>query len=118
MQDSKGERASATIPNADVFKSKLPDLLKYYDPKNILNGDEVGLYHLQSARKTLLFKGDDPAGTKIDKRRMTMYLVAEMDGHLEEMMIINTALKPRAFKKINYDFKRLRNCIQWRANKK
>ena len=114
----QGERASAPIPNADVFQSKLPGLLKYYEPKNILNGDEVGLYNLQSARKTLLFKGDDPAGTKIDIRRLTMYLVAGMDGHLEEMMIINTALKPRAFKKINYDFKRLPNCIQWRANKK
>ena len=114
----QGERASAPIANAEEFKSRLPGILENYEAKNILNGDEVGLYYLQSGRKTILCKGDDPAGTKMDKKRLTLYIVAAMDGHMEQVTVINTALKPRAFKKIDYDYNRLPNCIQWRASRK
>ena len=57
-------------------------------------------------------------GTKGDKSRVTIYVVAAMDGHMEKMWLINSSLKPRAFKRINNDFNRLPACIEWRASKK
>ena len=41
-----------------------------------------------------------------------------MDGHIEKMWVINSSLKPRAFKAINNDFQMIPACIEWRASKK
>ena len=40
----QGERASAPMNIIEGFKKKFPTLLNGYDKKDILNGDEVGLY--------------------------------------------------------------------------
>ena len=47
---------------------------------------------------------------------MTIYIVAAMDGHMEKMWVINSSLKPRAFKEINKDLQRLPTCTEWRAS--
>ena len=75
----QGERASAPIANAEEFKATLPDLLNNYEPRNILNGGEVVFFYRQSGRKTLLYKGDNSAGKKMDKHRFNLYVVAAMN---------------------------------------
>ena len=51
-----------SIVTTDAFKSTLPDKLLSYEPRDIFNGNEVGLFRKQSGRKTLLTKDEDPAG--------------------------------------------------------
>ena len=114
----QGERASAPIAVADEFKASLPDLLAPYEARNIFNADEIGLFWEATGRKSLLLADDDPPGAKVSKKRMTILLVAAMNGNLEKILVINTALKPRAFKKIKNDLSRLPTCMIWRATKK
>ena len=35
---------------------------------------------------------EDPAGCKVSKKRLTIFIVAAMDGHLEQMVLINNIL--------------------------
>ena len=63
-----------------------------------------------------LEQGQDPAGCKVSKKRMTVLLVANMDGHLEPMVVINKSLRPRSFKRIGNDPTKLPSYIQCRAN--
>ena len=47
-----------------------------------------------------------------------MFIVAAMDGHMEQMIVINHYLKPRAFSRIHYDTNKLPVCVQWKATPK
>lgn len=114
----QGERGSAPVAMADEFKKSLPKLLEDYDPSNIFNGDEVGLFWEACAKKTLLLEGDDPAGTKVSKKRLTVFIVAAMDGHMEKMVVVNNSQTPRAFKAIGNNPNRLPSCIIWKSSKK
>ena len=114
----QGERASAPVRTAEEFKENLPELLAQFDPSNIFNDDEVGLFYEQTGRRTLLMAHEDPAGCKVSKKRLTIFIVAAMDGHLEQMFLINNSLKPRAFKPIQFNSSRLPSCIKWTSSKK
>ena len=114
----QGERASVPMNAVEEFKKILPTLLKGYDKKDVLNGDEVGLYWEQSGKRTLLQQGTYPAGSKVSKKRITVFIVAAMEGHMEQMIVINQYLKPRAFSRIHYDTNKLPVCMQWKATPK
>ena len=114
----EGERASVPMDTVQDFKNKLPTLLADNDPKDVYNGIEVGLYYEQTARKTLMEKGEDLGGEKVNKKRVTVYIVVAMDGDLEPLVVINNAKTPRAFRKIKNDLSRLPPCIQWYSSPK
>lgn len=114
----QGERADAPVESAEKFKERLPELLSSYEPKDIYNADEVGLFCWQVGRRTYTLDASDNAGTKQSKKRISILLVAAMDGHLEKMVVINNARCPRAFKAINNDLQRLPSSIIWKWNKK
>ena len=114
----QGERASAPKEVADVYKATLPEILSLYQPEDIYNADEVGLNWERTARRSYIFEGDDPAGTKLSKKRITVHITASMAGHLEPMVVINGCKCPRAFNQIQRDLTRLLPpCIMWRWNK-
>ena len=114
-----GERASAPVEHAEDYKANtLPEILSQYQPCQVLNTDEIGLYWEQTGRKTLIMEDADKAGAKISKRRITVLLTAAMDGTLVAMEVINQYLHPRAFSAIKQDLKRLPPCISWSASKK
>ena len=94
----QGERGTAPVAIADAFRDKLPELLALYESKNIMNADEVGLFYEQTGRKTFLLQGSDLAGPKQSKKRISILIVATMNGHLEKMIVINNARCPRAFR--------------------
>ena len=81
----------------EEFKKILPTVLKGYDKKDVLNGDEVGGYWEQSGKRTLLQQGTDPTGSKVSKKRITVFIVAAMDGHIEQMIVINQYLNQEHF---------------------
>ena len=75
----QGERGNDLIQTAKQFKEKLLAIL---ESTNVFNCDEVGLFWVASGKKTLLLKGDDPSGTKVSKKRLTVFIVTAMDGHM------------------------------------
>ena len=55
-----GERASAPVEHAEDYKANtLPEILSHYQPCQVLNADEIGLYWEQTGRKTLIMKDAD-----------------------------------------------------------
>ena len=83
-----------------------------------MNPEMYWLFWEQTGRKTLLLQEQDPAGTKRSKKRISVLVVAAMDGAMENLLVINSALKRKAFSKIKNDLKRLPACIEWCAARK
>lgn len=58
----------------------LPTLLKDYEPKDVFNADEMGLFFKMLLEKTLDFKGIPCHGGKLSKERITVLVAANADG--------------------------------------
>jgi hypothetical protein len=97
----QGERADC--PNFDKYVNEtLLPLLAEYDPKDVYNGDETGLFYKVLPNRTYCFKDDDVGGWKKEKSRLTLFLVANMDGsHKLRPVVIGTAKKPQCLKRYN-----------------
>ena len=82
----QGERGDAPVENAESFRINLPELLSSYEPKNIFNADEVGLFYEQTGRRTYVLQSDVEAGVKQSKKRISILVVAAMNGALEKWL--------------------------------
>jgi hypothetical protein len=61
-------------------KEQLLKIFEGYEPKNIYNADETGLFFRLPPNKTLSLKGDPYNGGKNSKERITVLLVFNADG--------------------------------------
>ncbi|GBM46776.1 Tigger transposable element-derived protein 4 [Araneus ventricosus] len=87
--------------------------MKEYEPKNIFNADETGLFHECLHDKTAMFKDEECRGGKQSKVRSTVLLAANEDGS-ERLppLTIGRSEKPRCFAKVkSFPFK-------YKANRK
>ena len=64
-------------------------------PADVWNWDETGLFYRSTPMGTLARKGDDGAGAKGDKLRITLLLCVNGDGTKKEMVLIGKSAKPR-----------------------
>ena len=64
----------------DWHSTVLPTILKDYEPRDIFNADETGLFYKLADNKTYTFKGDPCSGGKKSKERLTIMVCANMDG--------------------------------------
>jgi len=74
---------SATVDETvveDYVSTTLPNLLRDYDPKDVFNMDETGLFYKLLPNRTLQFKGERCHGGKKRKERLTVALAVNMDG--------------------------------------
>lgn len=97
-----GEAASVSLDVVTEWReSVLPGLLSRYNPKDIFNMDETGLFFRLVTDKTLDFKGKKCQGGKQSKERITVALTANMDGS-EKLtpLIIGKFRNPRCFKNV------------------
>lgn len=93
-----GEALSA---DDDAIAALLPGLrviIMSYDPKDVWNADEFGLFFRQALGWTLSKKGRAPSGYKKDKTRITFLAACNATG-TEKMplMIIGNSCRPRPF---------------------
>ncbi|XP_022169931.1 tigger transposable element-derived protein 6-like [Myzus persicae] len=109
-----GESNSVDVQNVDEWKVKLKLIIEGYEPKNIYNGDETGLFFRALPSKTLSVKSEECKGGKLSKERLTVFLCANMEGEFENSLVIVKAQKPRCFK--NVDLTKFP--VIWRANNK
>ena len=76
----------------------LPALLADYDPCDVFNADETGLFFKCLPEKTLAFKGEKCHGGKRSKERVTVMVAANMIGTEKlKFMVIGKSVKPIVF---------------------
>ncbi|XP_053406646.1 tigger transposable element-derived protein 4-like [Mercenaria mercenaria] len=76
-----GERGDVDKTVVQDWKDKLPSLCEGYEPENIFNMDETGLFYRDSTKSTYFKKGEDCSGGKRSKERLTVALCASMTGN-------------------------------------
>ncbi|GFW82733.1 tigger transposable element-derived protein 6 [Trichonephila clavipes] len=97
-----GESSSVDINVCSKWQNSLSDLIKEYEPRNIFNTDETGLFFKCLPEKTFTFKKEKCHGGKHSKERLTILLAVNMDGSEKiTPLVIGKSAKPRCFKGIN-----------------
>lgn len=95
-----GEAASIDI-NVDSIQNRLQelrDIIAEYEPRDVFNLDETGLFYNQIIKRT--YAKERISGTKIRKERITVVLMCNADGSFKfDPVFIGKAEKPRCFKK-------------------
>ena len=82
------------------WKSRvLRPILSRYNPNDVFNADETGLYWRMLPDKTHTFKGEPCTGTKMSKERVTVLVCANMTGtEKSPLLTIGKFKKPRCFR--------------------
>ena len=95
-----GEAASAPIQDLSSMRENLRQTLRDYDPKDIFNCDETGLFWKMKPSRTL--SNSSVAGSKQSKDRITILLTCN-STRTEKMhpLFIYKYENPRALKNIN-----------------
>ncbi|GFT14842.1 tigger transposable element-derived protein 4 [Trichonephila clavipes] len=97
-----GESLSVDISVCSKWQNSLSDLIKEYEPRNIFNTDETGLFFKCLPEKTFTFKKEKCHGGKHSKERLTILLTVNMEGSEKiTPLVIGKSAKPRCFKGIN-----------------
>ena len=96
-----GERGDVDDDCVNEWKLRLPELCGNLHPKDIFNLDETGLFFKDTSKKTFHFTGDDCAGGKMSKERITVSLCSSMLGEKLKLLVIGKSRKPRCFKNID-----------------
>lgn len=73
------------------------ELKNRYDPSNIYNCDETGLFWLLTKQGTLAFKSEKVSGCKAPMNRITILLCCNMVGDKLPFWVIGKAKKPHSF---------------------
>lgn len=96
-----GESASCDDGVIQDWFSKLPTLIQGYDPRDIYNADETGLFYKCLPDHTLALKGEACHGGKSSKERLTVLLCTNSDGSdKRKPVVIGKSARPRCFKNI------------------
>ena len=109
-----GESADVDMALVDDYKSRIQGITSGYEPDDIFNCDETGLFYRALPDKTLAQKKQAVKGGKCSKDRLTVLLCCSCTGEKLKPLVIGKADKPRAFKGIQVE----QLPVQWRANSK
>ena len=95
-----GEAASAPLESLDVMRENLCQILKDYNPEDIFNCDETGLFWKMQPNRTI--SNGPVSGTKQSKDRVTVLFTCNATG-TEKMcpLFIHKYENPRALKNIS-----------------
>lgn len=80
--------------------------------EQVYNWDETGLFYRSMPKYTLVGRGDDGAGGKEDKQRITVLLCVNGDGSNSQIVLIGKAARPRGTDKTFW----IHNEVQYFAN--
>ncbi|XP_053405027.1 uncharacterized protein LOC128558824 [Mercenaria mercenaria] len=84
-----GDRGDVKEDCVNDWKRKLPTLCEGYHEKGIMNMDKTGLFYRDTMRNTFYFKGDDCAGGKRSKERITVALCARLTGEKMKPILLH-----------------------------
>jgi hypothetical protein len=96
-----GESAEVSIKSNDAWLESLPSLLEGYEPRDVYNADETGIFFKVLRDRTLAYKGETCHGGKHSKDRLTVLLCVNNDGSDKQVpIVIGKSSKPRCFKDV------------------
>ena len=75
-----GESATVDVTTVDEWKKRLPSIIDNYDPNDIYNADETGLFFKALPNRSLVTSKDSCKGGKRSKERFTILLCTNMTG--------------------------------------
>lgn len=76
-----GEVRSVDLNTVEDWKSRLRSIIEHYDPENIFNADETGLFFKLLPDRSLSLDRNDCRGGKKSKDRYTVMLCANWKGN-------------------------------------
>lgn len=109
-----GEAAAVDVKEVEQWKKKLSSIIEGYNPEDIFNADETGLFFRALPKKTLALKNEKCSSGKSSKERLTVLFCASMTGEKLDPLIIGKAKNPRCFKGSHVS----KLPIDWYSNKK
>ena len=118
-----GESKSVNEETVNEWKQKLPELIKEYEPQDVFNADELGLFYRLQPSKTYTFKGQKCKGGKKSRERVTILLCSNMNGTEKfDLFAIGKSANPKSFKEIRKNHKSLpfiyrNNSNSWMTSK-
>lgn len=96
-----GESHDVNMDAVNEWTETLPNLLKDFEPEDIFNMDETGLFFKCLPTKTLTYKNEKCYGGKFRKERVTVLIGANSTGTEKlKLMVIGKSKSPRCFKNI------------------
>jgi hypothetical protein len=96
-----GESAEVSAESTDAWLESLSSLLEGYEPRDVYNADETGLFFNVLPDRTLAYKGESCHGGKHSKDRLTVLLCVNSDGSDKHLpIVIGKSPKPRCFKNV------------------
>ena len=95
-----GEKSSANFEGAEIWVSTvLPQILEEYNPENIYNADETGLYFRATPDRSLCYAYEQLSGSKKAMDRVTILVYANMLGNDKlKLLMIGKSKQPRCSK--------------------
>ncbi|CAF1023635.1 unnamed protein product [Rotaria sordida] len=109
-----GESSSVDMTTVDDWIQRIPKIIDGYDPKDIFNCDETGLFFKFMPDKSLTLNREECKGGKKSKERYTILFCVNSTGEEKlKPLVIAKSLKPRCFKNLNVS----KLPVDWRANK-
>lgn len=94
----EGKKVDASVVE-DWMATTLPALIEGYEPRDIFNVDEAGLFYNLQPEKSLCFKGEACHGGQKSKQRVTVLFCCNSDGSEKvQLTVIGKSQKPRCFK--------------------
>jgi hypothetical protein len=84
------ERGEVNSDTVKQWKDTLADLCKGYEPHDIFNMDETGLFYRDTTKSTFFKTGEKCTGGKRSKERITVALCASMTGMFVNRINQNT----------------------------
>ena len=96
----------SSLVKQDMYENFLKDLdekLKQYEPVDIYNCDETGLFWRESTKKFIVLNKEDKLCGKQAKERITILSCANSIGDKLDPLIISKPKKARSFKNKNYE---------------
>ena len=102
FKKTHGEKKDADVDAAAQWSSTvLAEILERYEPGNVYNADETGIYYRALPDGTLTFSTDSLSGSKKAKDRITAMVAVNMDGtDKRPLFIIGKSKQPRCFRGI------------------
>ena len=95
---------------------RIPKIIEGFEPKNIFNADETGLFYKALPTQSLSLKRVKCAGGKLAKERLTCLLACSITGEKLLPLVIGKAKYPRAFR--DAGLKPTGLLVLWRSNTK
>jgi hypothetical protein len=95
--DARKIKHKISVESTDALLESLPSLLGGYEPRDIYNADETGLFFNVLPDRTLAHKAESCHGGKYSKNRLTVLLCVNSDGSDKQVpIVIGKSPKPSA----------------------